>query len=467
MAFLWPGIWLLSLLSFLAQGAVDADSDLVSIDLVPVAQVPSSLTQRHTRLRVGATLATTTNKEPWDVYMGPLGSDAVRAPHVYSAEIKLGRGSSVQRFDVLFDTGSSNLVVLDQRCHDQACLSHRRYLNRSEAIGAMQEVNYAYGKMETIPYCDSLCFGAGALCIKDQRVLSTIHDFSTAMTGFSFDGILGMAPLSNFTESVLRQCNSGTGPAKPIFALYLSRDEHIRRSEMTIGGYRQSLLDNKLTWLPQHGLPGKWAFQLMDISVGGRRLHVCGYGARECRAILDSGTSQIVGPSAWAEKVKQRLNVDTDCKKNGRLPSMSILSKSGETFTLEPEDYVHRMSRTGGCFAAVTPMEGFSDDTLILGLPFLRKFYSVYDIEKNMVGLGLAKVPNAVVPNQSPVIPRAHLASSSKHQRVTNGRRALHIMAAFSLFFLLSSGVWLILKPKKEVPTSAYSSAPFVFDMIR
>lgn len=466
MSSFWHCILTWSLLNSLAQGDVDPEAHLVHVDLLPLVRTSPSLTQRRTRLRVGTTLGNT-NQEPWDVYMGPLGADAIRAPHVYSAEIKLGHGPQEQKFNVLFDTGSSNLVVPDKRCQDKVCLSHRRYLNRTMALGAVQEVHYAYGTMETLPYLDSLCLGTDALCIPNMRVLSAVHDYSTAMTDFSFDGILGMAPLSNFTENVLRQCNSGKASAKPIFALYLSWDERIRKSEMTIGGYRQSLLGSALTWLPQHGLPGKWAFQLKDISVGGRRLHICGYGSRQCRAILDSGTSQIVGPAAWVEKVRQRLNVNTNCGKNGELPTLSIMTQSGETFDLEPDDYLHRMTREGGCFLAVTPMEGFSDDTLILGLPFLRRFYSVYDIEKNMVGLGKAKTPNAAISRDSN-IPRVHLASSSKRKRLSGGTHALHILAAFALFFVLSSGVWIVLKPKKDFQASTFGPAHFTFvDMIR
>jgi hypothetical protein len=236
---------------------------------------------------------------------------------------------------------------------------------------------------------------------------------------------------------------------------------------MTIGGYRQSLLGSALTWLPQHGLPGKWAFQLKDVLVGGRRLHICGYGARQCRAILDSGTSQIVGPPAWVDKIKQRLNVNTDCGNNDKLSTLSILTQSGETFELQPDDYVHRMSRTGGCFVSVTPMEGFSDDTIILGLPFLRRFYSVYDIEKNMVGLGKAQMPNAPIPSQQTSFPRAHLAYSSKHKHLSGRSGALHIVAAFCLFFLLSGGAWVILKPKKDLQSSTNGPATFVFDVIR
>lgn len=468
MPFRWRRILTYSLFSVLTHGFVASEDELISVDLSPITISSPSLAQRRAKLRVKAALQTTTDQEPWNVYMGPMGEGAVRAAHVYSSEIKLGQGFQEQGFNVLFDTGSSHLVVPDQHCRDQSCLSHKRYTNRSLALGAKQEVHYAYGKMQTIPYSDTLCFGADSLCIKNSRVLSAISEEAGAMGGFAFDGILGLAPLSNFTENVLRHSNRLGRSVRPVFALYLSRDERIRKSEMTIGGYRPSLLGGALKWLPQYGLPGKWAFQIKDISIGGRRLYLCGYGKSECRAIVDSGTSQIVAPPAWAEKVKKRMNVNFDCGKNNKLPPMTILTQSGETFNIGPEDYVHRMTPTSGCFPAVAPVEGFSDDTVLLGLPFLRKFYSVYDIEKNMVGIGEARLPGAHA-TETPDIPRVHLVSGSKRQRVSGASHALHVAVAFLLFFLLSSGAWVILRPAKDLQTlgPAYESPSFVFGFVR
>jgi saccharopepsin len=79
-----------------------------------------------------------------------------------------------------------------------------------------------------------------------------------------------------------------------------------------------------------------------------------------------------------------------DCDKRDSLPDMAF-TLSGYNFSITAYDYVLEIQ--GSCISAFMGMD-FPEPTgplAILGDAFLRKWYSVYDLGSNSVGLAKAK----------------------------------------------------------------------------
>jgi len=79
-----------------------------------------------------------------------------------------------------------------------------------------------------------------------------------------------------------------------------------------------------------------------------------------------------------------------ECEKRDSLPDMSF-TLSGHEFAITPYDYILEVQ--GSCISSFMGMD-FPEPVgplAILGDAFLRKWYSVYDLGKNTVGLAAAK----------------------------------------------------------------------------
>lgn len=157
-----------------------------------------------------------------------------------------------------------------------------------------------------------------------------------------------------------------------------------------------------------------------------------------CKAVIDSGTSLISGPSgafirvlrrqiqscnvhfnvpvfaAAIKQLSQHLNVDPTCNGVDKLPVLSF-QFFGNSYALHPDDYVMQIEVHGtkACFLALTAYEyviacpagvimclthvycfSFPEQMgpmWVLGNTFLRKYYSVFDRKNNRVGFAIAR----------------------------------------------------------------------------
>jgi len=117
-----------------------------------------------------------------------------------------------------------------------------------------------------------------------------------------------------------------------------------------------------------------------------------------------------MGPAFLIKLLQDKLGVSENC--TGRtFPSLGLQLKAQDgkvhDLTLAPEDYMDRESSNGTeyCWAHLLPMEDpGKGPVLVLGMPFLRKYYTVFDFGNSALGFAVAKQP-ATSP---PVPPNAH-----------------------------------------------------------
>ncbi|KAK6202713.1 aspartic proteinase precursor [Scheffersomyces amazonensis] len=315
----------------------------------------------------------------------------------YFTEIQLG--TPPQPFKVILDTGSSNLWVPSQDCSSLACFLHAKYDHDSsssyKANGSEFSIQYGSGSMEGYVSQDVLTIGD--LVIPGQDFAEATQEPGLAFAFGKFDGILGLAydtiSVNKIVPPVYNAINKGLLDS-PQFAFYLGdtdKDEN-DGGVATFGGYDDSLFTGKITWLPVRR-KAYWEVSFEGIGLGDEYAELANTGAA-----IDTGTSLITLPSSLAEIINAKIGAtkswsgqyQIECEKKQTLPPLT-LNFAGYNFTLSANDYILEVG--GSCISVFTPMDFPKPigDLAIVGDAFLRRYYSIYDLKKDAVGLASAK----------------------------------------------------------------------------
>ena len=237
----------------------------------------------------------------------------------------------------------------------------------------------------------------GDLIIPKQDFAEATSEPGLAFAFGKFDGILGLAyntisvnkivpPVYNAIEQGLLE--------EPRFAFYLgdtSKNEE-DGGVATFGGIDKDLYTGKVVDLPVRR-KAYWEVAFEGIGLGDEYAELTKTGAA-----IDTGTSLITLPSSLAEIINSKIGAEKswsgqyqiECEKRDSLPDLT-LTFAGHNFTLSPYDYTLEVG--GSCISVFTPMD-FPEpigDLAIIGDAFLRRYYSIYDLEKNTVSLAKAK----------------------------------------------------------------------------
>jgi len=320
----------------------------------------------------------------------------------YYGEVQVG--SPRQAFVVVFDTGSGNLMVPSTYCQSNACTMHQRF-NRAQSTtakdiqadgshavkGAPRDqitVTFGTGEISGVFIQDDVCIGT--LC-SNVRFVAATDETDDPFTSFKFDGVLGLAlpemsqgPEFNFM-GLLEQ---NKALKKPVFSVFLS-DSDSEASEITFGDVKTEHMATDMFWQPVSRDSGYWQVQIDDITINNKKQSLC----NDCQVAVDTGTSQLAGPTDVINDLAARLNVKKDCSNYDALPSLGFVM--GEhILNLKPQDYVDKGQ--DGCDVSLMPLDvpPPNGPLFIFGDPFLRKYYTSYDRENKRVGFATARHDN-------------------------------------------------------------------------
>ncbi|KAG0334728.1 hypothetical protein BG004_000288 [Podila humilis] len=309
----------------------------------------------------------------------------------YYGQVQLG--NPPQSFDVVFDTGSSDLWIPSSKCVEDGCLSHQRFFGTSsstyQTITPTQtfEIEYGTGDVTGFISEDIVTMGdvPSANPIRFAESLTTSAVFGRA----SFDGVFGLAyqEMSSSGElppflAMMEQKSFRNG----VFGFYMGTGE----GELSLGGYDGSKIAGSEVHWANVIKKGYWEIKMDKVKTGNKDLV-----KSPVHAIVDTGTTQIIMPVELARHLHSKIlpgaKVIHDgvysipCNGKG-MPTLRI-QISGKQFEVPPRLYTLQEIAPGRC------MSGFAGEEVdgtswILGDVFLRSVYSIFDFDNGRVGFG-------------------------------------------------------------------------------
>jgi len=310
-------------------------------------------------------------------------------------------GTPPQSFTVIFDTGSSNLWVPSSTCPPRniACQTHNKYNSSASSTyvenGEPFAIQYGTGSLKGFLSEDTV--GVGSFSIVNQVFAEATQEPGITFVAAAFDGILGLAfesiSVNHVTPVFYNMMDQGL-VEEEVFSFWMSQTpDTIPGGELTFGGVDTSRYTGEVTWVPLTAQT-YWQIHMDDFRVNDNSTGWC---PSPCKAIADTGTSLITGPSAYMNALNKELGAFV-FRGEGIFPNCDILTTgptitivlAGRNFDLKPSDYILQVSNEG----TTTCVSGFygldipppTGPLYIIGDTFLSKYYSIYDFANKRVG---------------------------------------------------------------------------------
>ena len=313
-------------------------------------------------------------------------------------------GTPVQKFDVIFDTGSANFVINSKKCTNLSCTNRKSYnSNRSvtyKSIGTTIDIQFGTGEIIGEVSEDSVSIGP--VHLRHQKFVEITEEIGEVFADCKFSGILGLAFQSmaaKGTVTIFESIVAKGALTWNVFAFYYSLNEG-ETSEISIGSVNNKRYSGDITWVPiVLELENYWLIEIEDILLDGESLGFCSGG---CKAAVDTGTTLLAAPSEDLYEMMERLG--SQCASLGQYPVLQFRIQ-GRVFEVFPESYI--LTQKGDYYDDPgVHSEGFTECALaimaidvpepngplwVLGDVFLSNYYSVFDRDNLRVGLAKAK----------------------------------------------------------------------------
>ncbi|KAM6929158.1 pepsin A-like [Lycodopsis pacificus] len=295
-------------------------------------------------------------------------------------------GTPPQSFSVIFDTGSSNLWVPSVYCSSQACNNHRKFNPQQSSTfklgGQTLSIQYGTGSMTGELAIDNVEVGGITVSKQVFGISETEAPFMASMVA---DGILGLAFQSIASDDVVPVFDNMIKQglvSQPLFSVYLSSEQG---SEVVFGGIDSSHYTGQIAWVPLTSAT-YWQIQMDSVTINGEVV-ACSGG---CQAIIDTGTSLIVGPTKDISNMNAWVGASTNqygeatvyCQNIQSMPEVTF-TLNGHAFTVPASAYVSQSNY--GCSTGFG--QGGSESLWILGDVFIREFYVIFDSQNQNIGL--------------------------------------------------------------------------------
>jgi len=335
----------------------------------------------------------------------PLGANGVPSVSLtdvqdaeYFGEVHIG--SPPQKFTVIYDTGSSNLWVPSKACTNCKHGTPAYDSAKSETYSKDgQSFAMQYGTGSCQGYLSKDQVQMGGLTIDAFPFGEVTQEAADVFGQAPFDGILGMGVPGGAVDKVPMPMDMLVKQKKVdhnIFAFYLASGGRAG-STLTLGGTDPAFHEGDFSYVPLakagRFLP-YWLISASDIKVAGASTGTCGW-LLGCEMVVDTGTSLLAGPPSAVNKLLAKVGtVKQDCSNVASLPTITF-KFAGKDFDLGPDFYVLRVKDDNGREQCQMGIEGINAGApiWILGDPFLRKYYTVWDAEQKRVGFAIAKQP--------------------------------------------------------------------------
>lgn len=335
----------------------------------------------------------------------PAGTNAIILDNYENAQYygPITIGTPAQPFNVVFDTGSSNLWIPSSTCptSDVACQLHHKYNHAKSssyvANGTAFSIEYGSGSMTGFVSEDTVTLGD--LKIPHQLFAEATAEPGLAFVEAKFDGILGMGwpeiSVNNIPPVWINAVSQGLVQDN-VFSFWLNRTAgNLDGGELVLGGYDPAHINGDINYVPV-SKDGYWQFVASHIEVLGKD-----YCGGKCNAICDTGTSLFAGPTVQVDALNKAIGATplaageyvVDCNKIATMPNLDMVI-NGESYTLTPDQYVLQVTADGEteCLSGfmgidVPPPMG---PLWIFGDVFIGGYTTIFDVGNNRLGFGEA-----------------------------------------------------------------------------
>ncbi|KAH8390086.1 lysosomal aspartic protease [Drosophila serrata] len=308
-------------------------------------------------------------------------------------------GIPPQSFNVIFDTGSSNLWVPSGRCAYSmvACRVHNRYYAKKSssyrAQGNPFAIHYGSGSLSGFLSRDTI--GIAGLQIENQIFAEATDMPGPIFLAAKFDGIFGLGyrsiSMMRVKPPFYAMMEQGL-LSEPVFSVYLNRKGKSEGGFIFFGGSNPDFYTGNFTYVPV-SYRAYWQVKMNSAIIKGMEL--CHDG---CEVIVDTGTSFLALPYDQAILINESIGgrpspygqFFVNCNTVSKLPTITF-TLGDRQFFLDGHEYVFRDRKT--CFSAFIAVDLPSPrgPLWILGDVFLGKYYTEFDMGRHRIGFADAR----------------------------------------------------------------------------
>jgi len=332
----------------------------------------------------------------------------------------LGLGTPMQKFNVVFDTGSSDLWTWSADSESLSARFHKQFLSSKSssmtADGRNFTIEYASGAVAGHLTRDVLSIGD--LQVPDVTFGEVLDQPGALIAGAAvmlnldkFDGVLGLgfsaaSEMSAKGEPAIVE-RLVQGLAEPVFALWMAttsgsafEEQHANwvnpdGGVLMLGAVDPSYYEGDIYWQPLSHAFGEsyWEFALVGAQIGTVE-HPFVNGT----AIADTGSSLLIGPKSTVTKLAASMGLGeadgngqypVPCEQLDDLPPIKFRLEGGGSLELSATDLVVR--EDGNCMLGLAYMEDdLGAETWVFGDVFMRKYLTVFDVGQRRIGFARA-----------------------------------------------------------------------------
>merc|ERR1712227_938727 len=209
------------------------------------------------------------------------------------------------------------------------------------------------GSMSGFLSTDTCC--VAGVCVNDQTFAEATHEPGISFVAARFDGILGMGfpqiSVLGVTPVFNNMIDQGV-VEEPVFSFWLNRDpEDSLGGELILGGSDPLFYEGEMTYVPVQR-EGYWEIAMDGMKVGDDTVG-CDGG---CTAIVDTGSSLMVGPTAETNAINKMIGgvelipgsgqFFIICSEIPDMPDIDVVI-GGKAFTLSSVDYILQVTQAG------------------------------------------------------------------------------------------------------------------------
>ncbi|KAF9218703.1 acid protease [Gyrodon lividus] len=294
-------------------------------------------------------------------------------------------GTPPRNFAVLFDTGSSDLILPDIDC-DDTCDGHATYdsemsltsidLAESFFVEFMSDEAYGY------QYVDNVTV-VGLTATKQNLGAAVHYSQNLQIEHFPGDGLLGMAfqTLSRynqrpFVQNLVNEHRTG----EPVFAFNFAAPG----PELYLGGTNPAMYTGDFTWTPVTQ-QGYWQVNIDSVVGNGQNV------LTNVAGIIDTGSVLIYGPPLEVAALYAAIG-GTPFRGDQSLYSFPCDSVPSVSFTFGGRSFPISTFNVGPTDDPSQCVGAIVAETVlfwVIGTHFLNSVYTVFDVSRQRVGFAM------------------------------------------------------------------------------